>query len=754
MTGLFQKLNYNIKYSISKVDDLTSNTNLNILNRTIYIYLVVTLYKLINLIYSTDETSLTLPNDLSEIIFLILNDICLIDSFRSISMVFSTILINLDRTLYDIYVLSNEICESMKCACEFLLKYDQMNYKVELVKMARKSLNYMDYHVCVELAGKIIEFCSKVVYLDKEQEVSKADIEYLVTSCMISKCERIRVEAYATISRIVNDAIHVQVATEINSKRYKKIDFLLLNKVFYQFVTFGLFDKCNQVRKCCESILSRLLQCELLVPESFRLKLTQLIVIYMPFIQCFASQIEPLGQCILGMSSDLLTPSSSSHTKISEESLKLFLGPAIERLRSSLRYLYSKDKAIRKKGFQQAVGFLTKYSYQQQQQQSQMSNDDLDDDQDDFSSSNPNNNLFNLNHFYLRFLPDKFCDMYILLKRKNRTFLSNNYLTSTNQHAITIFQTDNLLRIYNIFTSDTVDIDVKQNAGEQLAIMLSTGDQRLYKAFINLDGVNFCIRYLKKSMLKNKKQPHLFLAGVERETLSKIQAACISCVSNLFYWSKEIRQLYLFDLEFYRLLIKSMFICYNVQLRVQSDPQSSNLTSNDLIIYSNAQEDLSIILFIILYHQVSCLDYYHSTESSSSHHQSIQNKFDISSNLKENLLVPFNISNSNMVVSTSNDLTNKQHPEIKSLENQQMKAYDVNYKLNGLLKQKLDSFNQEKALSMHDMTGSNLDARLKHILDKKFRLYWNFKWHGGSLLKLCNDLFFNEQFVQDQTNSK
>ena len=145
-----------------------------------------------------------LPNDLSEIIFLVLNDICLVDSFKSISMVFSAILVNLDRNLHDIYLLSNDICDSMKCACDFLLKHDQMNLKVELVEMAKKSLNYMDYHVCVELAGKIIEFCSIVTYFDKEPEISKSEIEYLVTSCMISKCDKIRVEAYGTISKLVN----------------------------------------------------------------------------------------------------------------------------------------------------------------------------------------------------------------------------------------------------------------------------------------------------------------------------------------------------------------------------------------------------------------------------------------------------------------------------------------------------------------------------------------------------------------------
>ena len=85
------------------------------------------------------------------------------------------------------------------------------------------------------------------------------------------------------------DALNVLVAAEINSKRYKRINFLLLNKIFYQLMTFGLFDKCEQVRDLSEHILSHLIQCGLLVPESFKLKLAQLIAIYMPFIQVFES---------------------------------------------------------------------------------------------------------------------------------------------------------------------------------------------------------------------------------------------------------------------------------------------------------------------------------------------------------------------------------------------------------------------------------------------------------------------------------
>lgn len=67
-----------------------------------------------------------MPSDLTEILFLILNDVCLIESFKPIESTFLTILSSLDKTLHDIHALSNEICDSMRCSCEFMMKYDHM----------------------------------------------------------------------------------------------------------------------------------------------------------------------------------------------------------------------------------------------------------------------------------------------------------------------------------------------------------------------------------------------------------------------------------------------------------------------------------------------------------------------------------------------------------------------------------------------------------------------------------------------------
>jgi len=237
-----------------------------------------------------------------------------------------------------------------------------------LIQLAKNSLNYMDYHKCKDLPAKLVDFISTLLASladnDDLDPSTTADIEYLLTSSMMSKSTETRLATYAAISHIINDSLSVQIAIEINSKRYRKLKFLTLNKVFYQLTAHGLFDPNESVKQYAENIILRLLQSELLVPPAFLKKLAQLVALYMPFIQCLASQTSPLGQCILRMSDDSMTPllNDTCNETLSDQSvIQMLLDTPVERLRTSLRYLFSADKNLRKKGYQQAVGFLTKY---------------------------------------------------------------------------------------------------------------------------------------------------------------------------------------------------------------------------------------------------------------------------------------------------------------------------------------------------------------------------------------------------------
>lgn len=160
--------------------------------------------------------------------------------------------------------------------------------------------------------------------------------------------------------------------------------------------------------------------------------------------------------------------------------------------------------------------------------------------------------------------------------------------------------------------------------------------------------------------------------------------------------------------------------------------------------YSNCQEDLSCLLFTLLYHQVSLLDYYHSVEAKAGS----SSKFDLSSNLKFFIHAPFGM-NEPLV-----DQQLNQSFEIQHLKEQQLSVFELNYKLELLLREKLETYKKERAYQgdiVHE--AQPIEVRLRVILDQKFRLFWNFKWHGGSLLKLCNDLLNNEALVQNETNS-
>lgn len=166
----------------------------------------------------------------------------------------------------------------------------------------------------------------------------------------------------------------------------------------------------------------------------------------------------------------------------------------------------------------------------------------------------------------------------------------------------------------------------------------------------------------------------------------------------------------------------------------------SGFSPVDAILYSNCQEDLACLLFIMLYHQVSCLDYYHANPSSSR-----TTKFDISSNLKKFVQIPF----------STNELNTQQQSqqfELKNLKDQQFKVYGLHYKLVNLC-DKLDNSKQEKLNNFSVKSQTSGLINLREALDDKIRICWNSNWHGGSLIKLCHDLLHNEMLVQNEANS-
>ena len=136
-----------------------------------------------------------------------------------------------------------------------------------------------------------------------------------------------------------------------------------------------------------------------------------------------------------------------------------------------------------------------------------------------------------------------------------------------------------------------------------------------------------------------------------------------------------------------------------------SPPIGDNLSASIKNVISNAQEDITSILFMLLYHELSTLEYY----------------------------------NDNIDLINSTMPNNK---EIKLIEQ---------YKLNETLLRHIDTpfdvFTVKRKIidknsKYLQLLKSLADNGIVDVLSKKFRIFWNIKWHGD-LTKLIEDLMYD-----------
>ena len=74
--------------------------------------------------------------------------------------------------------MSNEVGESMRSACQFLIKFSQANPSIsynsldfinEMISLAKQSMIYMEYHECKMFPNRIVSFVSYICRHVKEE---------------------------------------------------------------------------------------------------------------------------------------------------------------------------------------------------------------------------------------------------------------------------------------------------------------------------------------------------------------------------------------------------------------------------------------------------------------------------------------------------------------------------------------------------------------------------------------------------------
>ncbi|UJR37939.1 hypothetical protein I4U23_030624 [Adineta vaga] len=480
-------------------------------SRTIYIHSLHVFSTLLHTIEWSDEIVNQLPPEFNELVYYILMDECFNLSYPHIRERLLTIAQKFDTDNYQVYLKSNEVCGSFAAACQILTLDENKNQNfVTIVKNADEALLGLPYHLNFNVIKRFVNICSKIStnnsHCDTSEKIYSIDI---LIKYMTHELAEIRSSVYCSIAMLVASRLSVEETVKTNKSKksstiavnYDDIQFVLNIRILTELCVNGINDLATKVSDYSRLILLHLLQSKLFVSNDFWNNLMSIIAVILPQLQCYASKIDPLGQCILALSSD---------TEREKECL-LTLN---QRLQASLRYLFSKDKDVRKTGYRQCVGYLL------------------------------SNTRVRLDDFYQFYPADKLFDLFITAHSTNNAeILTKEYIN-----------VESFLRVYTIFTDrNKIEANVRKSALEQMASMLT--DPSLHSSFLNHGGLERIFEELRL----NVKRDDLVCSTDYTSTIP----ACTKIIRLLIQYNRNLQKKFSLDNDLLKLLFKTTVCCHS-----------------------------------------------------------------------------------------------------------------------------------------------------------------------------------------------
>ncbi|CAF3588391.1 unnamed protein product, partial [Adineta steineri] len=477
-------------------------------SRTVYIHSLHVFSTLLHTIEWSDEVIIQLTQEFNELIYYILMDECFNLSYPHIRERLLTIAEKFDKDNYQVYMKSNDVCCSFASACQVLtLDENKSQNFIPIVKHADEALLGLPYHLNFNVVKRLINVCST--------NISKCDISEknystdILIKYMTNELAEIRTAVYCSLAMLVASRLTVEETVKTNKLKknstmavnFDEIQFICNIRIMTELCINGMNDLATKVADYSRLILLHLFQSKLMVSKEFWNNLMTMIAVLLPQLQCYANKIDPLGQCILALSSD---------TEKEKDSL-LTLN---QRFQASLRYLFSKDKDVRKTGYRQCVGYLLA------------------------------NTRIRLDDFYQFYPADKLFDLFITAQPTNNAdILTKEYVN-----------VESFLRVYTIFTDrNKIDATVRKSAVEQMSMMLN--DPSLHSSFLNHGGLE---RILEELRLNVKRDDLI----CQTDYTSMIPP-CAKIIRLLIQYNRSIQKKFSLDNELLKLLFKTIVCCHS-----------------------------------------------------------------------------------------------------------------------------------------------------------------------------------------------
>ncbi|XP_052063673.1 rotatin-like [Mytilus californianus] len=511
LSNSFETLGNLILYHHYRNNDHDNESNDLIQHRLAYIGICCFLARLLQEFVPYKMARNILPTQLVSAIGIVVFDEGLSQSYSDVQIKLLAYLEQVDREKYNVYVSASRVCQSMQKTCKFLMLCQQEAYQgsCELAELADESIHSLPYHLHLTLVSEFVKLSSSVCARSEKNTDLQINCRSVLLRFLAHPLPKVRLQTYSTIFQVIKGCLSVDEASDPNSDACMLSRFLLDPDILYEISVFGLNDKDTKVSKTSNDLVCHLLDSQLFMTEELWTEFLTNLHKSLPIIQSYADSDSTLGKCIMSMIDPLISTCPGQL-------------PYLEKLRGTLRVMFTSDIRCRAEALKRLAWFLSNEENSQNKQPA-------------FSSLD----VANLTNIFIV---------------ETQRSLDEDYGRS-------VFQVDGLRKVYEIFKSDSVDPGVKKSAVDQLAIILQ--DHNLHSPFKNDGGVKEIIKYIKLGIMKPDE-------NTKNESLPFVPS-CVTVLRYLVHHDYVLRHKLAHDTEIYMNLLRVAFLnqnderlCYDV----------------------------------------------------------------------------------------------------------------------------------------------------------------------------------------------
>uniref|UniRef100_A0A8B9IZN8 Rotatin n=1 Tax=Amazona collaria TaxID=241587 RepID=A0A8B9IZN8_9PSIT len=447
-------------------------------HRMAFISISLFTVRLLQILLPVEKASKVLQKSLLNALFILSLDVSFSLEYPSICESIAAYLEQMSTESYSIYKQVSEAAYSIECTCSFMVEVHKKGDRnlSELVELADQALSSLPYHQHFPLLQECIHICSHIWKSAEANSLLQAESQKMLLCLLSHPSLNIKTEAYHCCLEVVKDCLGIHNTAKPVSSVCHGVHFLLHPKVLYEICTFGLQEDKNEVNSTAKAILMYLLQGQLVMAGLTWNKFIEALCPVIPVLQGYADSKDTLGNCILNLSETTSEKGGS-------------ILPRATRLRAALRLLFSKKQLVRSVALKHLSFHLL------------------------------NEEGANLKRPYLHGS--------VLSSISNLFVIDRAIELKLDDKTESIFKVETVEKLYDILTSDAVDLVLRRSAAEQLAIILE--DTKMHGIVKKLGMIERILAYLNDCI------------HVDGKRMESIVLPCLTLLRKLVYADPAVR---------------------------------------------------------------------------------------------------------------------------------------------------------------------------------------------------------------------